>query len=103
MMASEFWLSTLFVILTLIDTLGIDSPAAQEDAFPYLTDGQVFISADVRGANVRDSQSLNGTDYYFIKTNFVNNDQETKSFSEVYFVVLVIDQDGYAHVADLNT
>ena len=96
-------LFTIFVILILIGSLGIRQGVAKEDSFPYLTNGQVFISEDFRGHNIRDDQTLNGTDYYYVQSNFINNDTETKSFSQVYFAVMVVDQDDIAHVADLNT
>ncbi|MGI0015903.1 MAG: hypothetical protein ACREBU_20990 [Nitrososphaera sp.] len=90
-------------LVTLVCSLQASSGFAQEDIFPYLTNGQVFISENFRGHKVRDNQSLNVTDYYFIQTNFINDDQETKSFSQVYFVAMVLDQDGIGHYVDLNT
>lgn len=91
-------------LLTLICSFQASSGTAQEeDVFPYLTNGQVYISEDFGGGIVRDSQSLNGTDYYFIQSNFMNSDKENKSFSQVYYVVMVLDQDGIAQLADLHT
>lgn len=91
------------VLLTVVFSLQTGSGTAQEDVFPYLTNGQVYVSEDFGGGIVRDSQSVNATDYYYIQTNFINSDKETKSFSQVYFAVQVTDQDGIAHVADLQT
>lgn len=103
MTISRLQLFTIFVILGFAGSLEIRSGVAQEDSFPHLTNGEVFISENFNGDDIRDGHSLNGTDRYYIQTNFVNNDTQAKSFSQVYFVVLIIDQDGIARVADLNT
>lgn len=71
--------------------------------YPSMTEGQVSISTNSRGTAVVDGQSLNTTDYYFIYTRFSNPDEESKTLLQVYYAVLVLDENGYSDTVGLNT
>jgi hypothetical protein len=104
MAVSRLWLLILIILIpSVIICAGIKAVFAVDDEFPYLTNGQAYISKDFHGIDTRNSQTLNATDHYYIQTIFRNADQETRSFPEVYFVVMVTDQDGYAQFVGMNT
>jgi hypothetical protein len=96
------YLPVISLILCVTGSLELGEIQAAADEFPYLMTNAPYISQNFHDTRMLDSQSINATDLYFVETSFRNADQETKSFSEVYFVVMVTDKDGYGESVDIE-
>lgn len=74
-----------------------------EDQFPYVTAGKVTIADSYRDARLQDGTILNVTDYYFVYTQFNNHSQEPQFLRNVYYALMIVDQNGVATDVGFNT
>jgi hypothetical protein len=68
--------------------------------YPYLTEGTGTITNDFDGHE--ESRTVNATDYYYIHTEFSNPAVQPKDLAHVFYIVNVIDSDGYSQYVDAN-